>query len=156
MSDTEAPQKERRISPALFLLTSETNMLQHCNLVKDFYFFFKSPSSLITQGKMKVFHLICQFHPSHQRRLTPKQQYTVEMNMTAIRIMRQVTKKPIIRPELQTTQSGCHYIHRVYFWLHLTAFQIRLPLFTLSLTLCRWNMEVGIVCVCVCGHDRER
>lgn len=33
--------------------------------------------------------------------LTPKQQYTAEMNMTPVRMMKHVMKKPIIRLELQ-------------------------------------------------------
>lgn len=46
---------------------------------------------------------LCVIHYKH-RLLTPKQQYTAETNITAVRIMRQVTKKPIISLELQTTK----------------------------------------------------
>lgn len=46
-----------------------------------------------------------------ERLLTPKQQYTAETNITAVRIMRQVTKKPIISLELQTTKILDVIIH---------------------------------------------
>ena len=55
------------------------------------------------------------------RTLTPKQQYTVETNMTAVRMTRPVVKKPIIRLELQTGRMSFYTC--IYYAFYVVVFQ---------------------------------